>query len=75
MGGGDGVTLLTWISCLCRKFLLDDVEQPEAREWRYTSFIYIFIIDTTSRNLVCVCVVTVNASPATCTATSSPRTC
>jgi hypothetical protein len=55
MGGGDGVTLLTWISCLCRKFLLDDVEQPEAREWRYTSFIYIFIIDTTSRNLVCVC--------------------
>jgi hypothetical protein len=30
-GRGDGMTLLTWILWMFRKFLFDDVEQPENR--------------------------------------------
>jgi hypothetical protein len=38
--GETRVTLLTWISCMCRKFLFYDMEQLEVKEWRSIGVIY-----------------------------------
>jgi hypothetical protein len=34
---------------MCRKFFFDDVEHPEAKEWKSIGFVYIFIVDNSYR--------------------------
>jgi hypothetical protein len=47
-GDENEIWLVSWIIYMCREFFFNDVEQLEAREWRSTDFIYIFIVDALS---------------------------